>query len=305
MRWPIPSLLKAAVSVSILVLVLSRISIDDLVARAKGGAAIHLAAALLLVLVMVVLVTLRWRLLTSWLGLVVPVRLAVRAVFVGLFGGQLLPSVVGTDLLRGWVVARHTGETQRVAASLVADRLVALFAACLLLALSYGWLSQLPVPYAALLAPAALLLSGAGLLAFVLACSGVLQRALGLRLGFLRSLNTDAVILQPQPILAAIVVAVAIQAIAVIAAALTAEAYGIDASLEIWLSIIPLSVIACAVPISINGWGVRETVIVTLAAQHGLSQVDALLVSLTLGALNIIASLPGAYLLLHRARHRA
>jgi len=298
-----PSLLRAAVSVSIVTLILSRTPLEDLVARAKGGALVHLTAALLLVLLMAVLVTFRWRLLANWLGLAVPVTLAVRAVFLGLFGGQLLPSAVGTDLLRGWVVARHTGGIRRVAASLVADRLVGLFAACLLLGLSYPSLSQVPAPFADLLAPTAVLVSGAVLLAFVLACTGALKRGLGIQVGFLRELNAvDGVTLQPKPILAAIVIAVAIHAIAVVAAALTAAAYGIDDSLKIWLSIIPVSIIACAVPISINGWGVREAVIVTLASGHGVPQVDALLVSLTLGVLNAIASLPGAYLLLHQPR---
>ena len=83
---------------------------------------------------------------------------------------------------------------------------------------------------------------------------------------------------------------------------MSAAAYGIDASLAIWFAIIPMSVIASAIPISINGWGVRESVIVALAAQQGVPQVDALLVSLTIGTLNVLASLPGAYLLLREQR---
>lgn len=287
MKPAILLLLRAAVSLSILAVIVSRVSIDEVLLRAKGGALAHLAAALLLVFAMAMLVALRWRLLAAWLGLAVPGRLAVRAVFLGLFGGQVLPSVVGTDLLRGFVLARHTGSLQRVAASLIADRLVALFAACLLLLLSYASLG--------LLGPAAVLLSGAALLAFLLASTGRVRRVFGLQ-------PVEGVTLETKPILAAIVVAFAIHSIAVLAAALTAAAYGVDASLKIWLAIVPLSVIASAVPISINGWGVRETVIVALGAGYGLAAADALLVSLTLGALNLVASLPGAYLLLRAPR---
>lgn len=303
MRSWIPSFLRAAVSVSILVLIVSRTPLEDLVARAKGGTLVPLIAALLLVLLMAVLVTLRWRLLASSLGLAVPTTLAVRAVFLGLFGGQLLPSTVGTDVLRGWVVARQIGRIHCVAASVIADRLVALFAACLLLVLSYPSLSQIPAPFAGLLAPVAVLVSGAVLLAFLLACTGALKRVLGIQIAFLRELNAiDGVMLQTKPILIAIVVAVLIHVIAIVAAAMTAAAYGIDTSLMIWLSIIPVSVIACAIPVSINGWGVREAVIVALAAGYGVPQADALLVSLTLGALNVVVSLPGAYLLLYQPR---
>lgn len=287
MKPAILLLLRAAVSISILAVILSRVSIDEVLLRARGGALAHLAAALLLVFAMAMLVALRWRLLAAWLGLAVPGRLAVRAVFLGLFGGQVLPSVVGTDLLRGFVLARHTGRLQRVAASLIADRLVALFAACLLLLLSYASLG--------LLGPAAVLLSGAALLTFLLASTGRVRRVFGLQ-------PVEGVTLETKQILAAIVVAFAIHSIAVLAAALTAAAYGVDASLKIWLAIVPLSVIASAVPISINGWGVRETVIVALGAGYGLAAADALLVSLTLGALNLVASLPGAYLLLRAPR---
>jgi hypothetical protein len=87
-------------------------------------------------------------------------------------------------------------------------------------------------------------------------------------------------------------------------AALTARAYGIEASLALWFSIIPLSVIASAIPVSLNGWGVREAVILALGAPMGLPAAEALLVSVTLGVLNMIASLPGAVVILQGRRAR-
>jgi uncharacterized membrane protein YbhN (UPF0104 family) len=294
--------LRIAVSVSILALILSRTSAEALLMRASGGALPHLAAALALLLFAVVLVALRWRLVARGLGLAVPVMLAMRAVFVGVFGGQLLPSALGTDFLRGWLLARHTGGVRRVAASLVVDRLVALFAVCLLLLLSDAAPGQFPVPYAGVFGPAAVVVSGGALLAVILFCTGTLKAGAVLRVpAALTKLGpVDGVALRAGPILLAIVAAIAVHAIAIIAAMLAARAYGVDASLRLWLSIIPLSLIAAAVPISISGWGVREGVIVALAAPMGVPADDALLVSLTLGALSVIASLPGALILLRR-----
>lgn len=275
-RWTL-SLLRAAVSVSILAVLFARTSLDEVAARAGGGALAPLAAALGLVLLMYLLVAVRWRTAARSLGLALPLRSALRAVFVGVFGGQVLPTTVGSDVVRGWAVARHAGSIRGVAASLVADRLVALFGACLLLALAHAWLGQLGFPYAALVAPASVIASGGLLLGFLLVCKAELR---------------------PAPIAGAVLLALAIHALGVVAAALAAGAYGIDGSLRIWFSIIPVSLIAVAVPVSINGWGVREAVIVALAAAHGIPAADALLVSLTLGALNLAASLPGAVLLL-------
>ncbi|MGH8746827.1 MAG: lysylphosphatidylglycerol synthase domain-containing protein [Burkholderiales bacterium] len=274
------ALLRLVVSASILAAILSRISIPHPASRAVDHTALYLAAALVLALISIVLVALRWRLLAHWLGLALPPLLAVRALFLGVFGAQLLPSAIGTDLLRGWLVSRHLAGAGRIAASVVADRLVALFAVCLLFTLANPVPKQLPASYAVLLGPAAVLATGTILLVFVLGC-GQRPRA--------------------RPLLGALGLALAVHALSVVIAALAARAFGVDASLRLWVSIVPLAVIASALPISINGWGVREATIVALAAPLGVSAPGALLVSLTIGALNMAASLPGALVML-RAR---
>jgi glycosyltransferase 2 family protein len=271
--------------VSILIFIFSRASLDELVARVKAGAPGPLVAALLVVLLAQVLVALRWRLLAAALGLAVPVGLAVRAVFQGLLASQLLPSTLGADLVRGWMVARYTGAARRAASSVVADRLAGLFGACLLLATAYGLFRQLPIPFAGYLAAAAPLASGAAFLASIVLLARV-----------------DGMTPRPAAVLAAVALALVIHSLNVASAALAAQAYGANPALEVWLSIIPVALIAVAVPVSINGWGVREAVIVALAAGHGIPAADALAVALTLGLLNLAAGLPGAYFLWSAAR---
>jgi len=293
-------LLRVGVSASILALILSRIPAENLLGRVKGGAPVYLAAALLAVLLILVLIAVRWRLLANWLGLAVPIRLAVRAVFLGFFSAQALPSTVGADLVRGYMLVRHSAEIGRVAASVIADRLVGLVALCLLLVLFNPVVAQLPAPYDGLVAPGALLASGAALLAFLLACTGVNVR-LPRRLRELATI--DGVGLEARPIAGAIAIGLAIHALAVLTASLAARAYGVEPALGVWVSIIPLALLASAVPVSISGWGVREGAIILLAGPLGIAPAEALLVSLTMGVLNMVASLPGAWVLLrwHRA----
>jgi uncharacterized membrane protein YbhN (UPF0104 family) len=57
-----PLLLKLVVSVSVLVLIASRVPLQDVLQRAGDGAPLYLLAALLLILLGVVLVAVRWRL---------------------------------------------------------------------------------------------------------------------------------------------------------------------------------------------------------------------------------------------------
>ncbi len=287
-RSVIISALKFAISVAIIAVILSRVSVQDLLARASSGIPLYLVAALSLALLMIVLVAVRWRLLARWLGLAMSIGFAVRALFLAVFGGQLLPSAVGADLLRGWLLARKTSGISRVVASLMADRLVALFAACLLMLLSDRAIARLMPSYAAFVAPAAVVGSGAVLLVFLA----------GLR----RLKVTSGAGLRASLLLLAVAVALVVQCGAVVAAALVAAAYRLDASLSLWIAVIPLSVILSTIPISVNGWGAREAAIVTLASRLGVAPVDALLVSVTLGVLNMIASLPGAVVML-RARN--
>jgi glycosyltransferase 2 family protein len=274
------ALLRLAVSASILAVILSRISIPHPVSRATAGAAAYLAAGVACGMTSTVLVALRWRLLARWLGIAMPVGLAVRALFLGVFGGQLLPSALGIDLLRGWLVSRHAAGAARIAASVIADRIVALLSVCLLFTLANPVPRQFPLPYGPWIGPLAVLGAGAVLLVFAASC--------GVRP-------------QGRALLAAIGLALASNGLSVVIATLAARAYGVDASLGLWVAIIPLSVIASALPISINGWGVREATIVALAAPLGVPAPEALLVSLTLGVVNTVASLPGALVML-RAR---
>jgi hypothetical protein len=278
----------------VLAVILSRVSVGDIVARAAGGNPLYLAAVLALALLSFVLVALRWRLLARSLDLIVPVGVAVRAQFVAMFGGQVLPSAIGIDVLRGWAVTPHAGDVSRVVASLMADRLVALFAACLLALPSLGGLVGPPVLagwvgpswVARLLGPAAVLAAGGALLAFTV----------GLR-------RLEGVAPRSRPIGLAIGMALGTHATAVMMAVLAAAAYRVDSSLILWFSVIPVSIIVSAIPVSLNGWGVREGAIVVLAGPLGVPAPEALLVSMTLGVLSMLASLPGAVVLL-RGRGR-
>jgi uncharacterized membrane protein YbhN (UPF0104 family) len=296
--------LRAAVSLSILAVILPRVSRDALALRLSETSFVELAVVWLLFVGMALLAALRWRILARWLGLPLPARLAVRAVFLGLFGGQILPSSIGSDIARGWVVGRQTGRIGVVAASIAADRLAGFCGASFLLGFAYAFVVQAEVSLPALVVFAAALASAAILLILLAGCAGWLE---GLR-------KSAAALFRPAgswqraehgcaPVALALAIALAIHATATVAAALAADAYGIQSSLATWLPIVPVAVIAAALPVSINGWGVREGVVVALGAGYGLGAADALLVSLTLGLANMLASLPAVYFLLREPPH--
>jgi len=277
------------VSVVILAVIFSRVAVGEVLARAGGAAPLPLAVATGLALGVFVVVALRWRQVARLLGVTMTVVTAVRAQFVAMFGGQVLPSAIGIDVLRGFALAGRGERVPGVVASLVADRILALFAASLLaLPALVGWLGApllapwiQPVWLAGALGPAAIVLSG-GVLA------ALLHRLRG----------TQGATLRSGTIGLGLGLALIVQVMFVLMAALAAGAYGVDASLSLWLAVIPSSVIVSSIPVSLNGWGVREATIVVLSGPLGVPAEEALLVSVTLGALNMLASLPGAVVLL-------
>jgi uncharacterized membrane protein YbhN (UPF0104 family) len=66
----------------------------------------------------------------------------------------------------------------------------------------------------------------------------------------------------------------------------------------------PLIVLAAMLPISLGGWGVREGVAILLFGLAGLSQSDALALSVVFGLCTAIITLPGSVLWLAQKRAR-
>ncbi len=62
------------------------------------------------------------------------------------------------------------------------------------------------------------------------------------------------------------------------------------------IALIPLVQLATTMPISIGGWGVREAGMVGLLAMIGVPKAAALLLSIQLGLVVTLVSLPGGIL---------
>jgi glycosyltransferase 2 family protein len=76
-----------------------------------------------------------------------------------------------------------------------------------------------------------------------------------------------------------------------------AETLGLDLDPALIAVVVPLVLIATALPISVGGFGVREGSFVALLADAGVSAADATLLSLLSAAVMVLASLPGGLVL--------
>lgn len=230
-----------------------------------------------------------------------------RLYWIGQFFNQLLPSGLGGDGMRMWLVRRAGMPTGSAVTSVLVDRVVALTAIVLLvsimLPLAFGGSDRGPVPP---LLWAVVGVSALGIAVVAGFAKMPVPRWLSDNplLRGLRRLSADLwkVISSPGYLTATLGASVFVQVIGAAAVYSIAQSLGVRLGLLQCLALMPIVVLATAVPISIAGWGVREVAMVAVLASVGVTHENALLISLFYGGLAVATSLPGGVLWLFEQR---
>lgn len=254
----------------------------------------------------------RWRMIGRAVGVHMTPGLSLRLMMASLFFGQLLPGALGGDLVRGWLTWRTGQPAAAVATALALDRLAALAGVVLLMVAGLPYLlTVVPASLAALvLALVAAVVCGVAAIAMAdrlpwhriprLGGSAAVVRLTGL-IGGLRSALTHRAMLVALGHSVAVHLCT-IAATLVFAAALSVPIRPLEA-----LAVMPFTITAMALPISLAGWGVREGSMVAGFALFGVAGEDAFLVSVLIGLSVTIMALPGglAWLSLSAGRSAA
>jgi hypothetical protein len=226
----------------------------------------------------------------------IPLTPMIAATSVGLFFAQVLPNVAGEGI-RAWLLVRLGCDWRTAVTGSVIDR-----------GLGVGLLIALG--FVILLLPSALTALG-GYREVVLAVYGALILAGVLGLSFapklvpllarwrysrwLATLAADVhrVFLGPKgPVL--LIIGCLIHALTIVIVWSVGRAQGLALPLPDAAVLFTVMVGVVIVPISINGWGLRELAVVSLLAAHGVAPERALLFSVCFGLAQAVGSLPGA-----------
>jgi uncharacterized membrane protein YbhN (UPF0104 family) len=303
MRRLLALALKVAISVLLLYFALARVNLSVVGARLSQIEMIWLAAAVLILVVQVVSGALRWQQIVLHCGAsdtpIFSLRRALRYSFMAAFFNQTLPSTVGGDAVRIWLLGRD-GTGWRIATySVLIDRLAGVLILALLVLICLPWSFDL-------------IDSPTGRIALLVVGFGSASSCLMfLMLGFIRWRWLDRWWL-PRHLIAATRIArhvltspstgalVAIYSLLTHLMTVSAAwclAKSVAAPLE-WtqalLLVLPVLLIA-TIPLSIAGWGVRESTMIIAFAYAGLPESDGLVVSVLLGvALFAVGLLGGA-----------
>jgi len=295
---------KVAVSLALLGYLLSTTDLGTLYDRFRRGDTMLLALAVVLYTLTLALATWRWRMLLHAQGYQASMGQLGASYLVATFFNNFLPSNIGGDVIRVRDGSALTGSTTTSLAIVAIDRILGL-GALYVLALG-AWIAGTPALRGLAGATPVLALMGIVFLtlAYVFFRPGTARRLMAAtRLNTWRWAHERFEIVQEavhvyrrevRAVWGAFAASVALQSLIVFFYYDVAQSLRIPLPLSAAFLIVPLCSLVQTVPISFNGWGIRESVFIVYFRQLGLSRESALAFSLAGAGLIALLSLPGA-----------
>jgi len=264
-----------------------------------------MVVALLLAFVRVVVSAYRWQVLLSAKHMSVSVPRLTNYYLVGGFFNLFLPTVLGGDVMRGYELARSSGKVLDSASTVIMERIVgflALFVICWLsLPFGYRLMSGTNVPYIVAGASGAFVIfvfivlnpKATGKLVSLTSIikRWNIQEKVRASVASLHSLGQSR-----QVIIKAFLVSLAFQFIGILSTYCISEALRLQVPFTYFLIVMPVIWVLMMIPISISGLGVREAAFVLFFTQIGISEEQAILLSLLFFALTVVIGLVGGVL---------
>jgi len=314
-RRVFPIAAKLAVSIVLLAILLSRVDMAGLLASARSASIAWLLVALGLYGVTVAAATWRWHLLLDLQDVQLPRRTLLGSYLVANFFNNFLPSNIGGDVVRIRDTARPAGSKTLATTIVLVDRILGLMGLVLVAALGATMAATAQGQPASPIWPSWL---WAGFIVAVV----VTVPALMAPVRFSRLLQPLTIVhptwvgeridkftaalvrFRERPIALAgcFTAAVAVQALLVVYYLAVVYALHIQVTALELAVIVPISFVVQLLPISVNGFGVREAAFSVYFARLHLPIQSAVLLSLMATVLIMFFSLTGAAVYVSRGR---
>ncbi|HXE83437.1 MAG TPA: lysylphosphatidylglycerol synthase transmembrane domain-containing protein [Gemmatimonadales bacterium] len=310
------TLVKAIVSIGLLALLFSRVDVSRLWGVARKASLGWLAFALLLYLAMLLASALRWGVLLRAQHVRLPFSFLTQSFLVATFFNNFLPSNIGGDVIRIADSAKAAGSKTLATTVVLIDRGLGVLGLALIAATGATIMQRMAVGPVG----PGILWAGFGLGAIIATPALLMPEAVTKLLQPLRVFHREWVDERiekltyaltrfketPTALAACFAGAVVVQAILVLFYVAIARSMNIPIGFAELAVIVPVSFIVQMVPLSVNGFGIREATFGFYFTRLGLPLESALLVSFVGAALIMLFSLSGGVAYLSRtARSRA
>jgi len=258
--------------------------------------------AFLLILLIRLVMAIRWKLLLGYYQINASLIKLFEIIFVSNAVGHLLPSGVGSDIIRVYELSKSKGCGEKVLASVFLDRVFGLISMLLvaLLAAWYAyftadleWIVPLLISFAALMLPVAFFI-----IRFLLSKNINLNSNKKLLMKVTNFYNRFTIALQQTDIpthgyYTILLLSVLVQLIRSLVFICIFIGLGANIAIIHYFVFIPIVFILMLIPISIGGLGVRESALFAFYGPLGLSIATCTVAGLIFHALQLIMIIPG------------
>jgi glycosyltransferase 2 family protein len=292
MRQILLSTVKVLISAALLYLALRNVNLPQLASRINLASLGWIGLAIGLTFLQIFAGVLRWREIGAECGAPLATRQAMRFNLIGTFFNQTLPSSIGGDAVRLWLVARGGAGWRAATYSIFVDRAIGLIALAIVVVASLPWSYSLisnPAGRSALLFVDLLALAGGlGFLVLGRLRWLWLKRWWGTHHIHACAVIANRVIFSRRhgPIVA--VLSITVHVLAVVIAWCVVQSIAAPVSFDQVFQLIPPVMLITMLPISIAGWGVREATMGLAFGYAGLVTSEGVNVSLLFGAVSFI-----------------
>src|ERR1700692_4585791 len=292
MRRILLSTIKILISAALLYLALRKANFSDLASRIDVASLGWLALAIAATFLQIFVGVLRWRIVTAECGAPLPIRQAMRYNLIGSFFNQTLPSSIGGDAVRLWLVARAGAGWRAATYSIFVDRAMGLIALAIIIVASLPWSYHLigdpDGRTALLLVDFVSLAGGIGFLILGRLQWPWLTRWWGTHHLHACAVIANRVIFSRKHGPAVAVLSILVHVLAVVIAWCVVQSIAAPVVFGQIFQLVPPVMLITMLPISMAGWGVREAAMGLAFGYAGLMTNEGINISLLYGAVSLI-----------------
>lgn len=291
-------IIRLAVSAGLLVFLIVHSDLQMLRSTLAKIGVVDILSATATLFILTPFLAWRWHTIAHAIGVKLTKRSALVIVLIGTFFNQVLPSAIGGDAIRIWLLKKENVSLTKCFSSILLDRVVALFGMVLIVGAGFQLLMQIVRQPTLKLAAGTVIAAGLSGVVILLLLdkiplpAGLRNHSIALKL---LSVASDArrVFFSLRTLAVALVASVIIHLLVSVAVWILARGIGLTVGLEVFVLLLPLVLLLSLLPISVAGWGVREGAMIASLALVDVDAASAFAVSALFGLAYILAGLPG------------
>ena len=310
MRRILFSTIKILISLALLYLALRKVNLTELASRINNLASLGwIVVAIAVTFLQIFVGVLRWRRVSAECGAPLGLQQAMRFNLIGAFFNQTLPSSIGGDAVRLWLVARGGAGWRAATYSIFVDRAIGLIALAIVIVASLPWSYNLiGDPHgrsALLLVDFAALAGGVGFLVLGALPWPWLKRWWGTHHLHACAVIANRVIFSRKHGPAIAVLSILVHVLAVVIAWCVVQSIAAPVVFGQIFQLVPPVMLITMLPISIAGWGVREATMGLAFGYAGLLPNEGVNISLLYGAVTFLVGAFGGLVWIFSAEKAA